>query len=166
MNHIRILAYNVPTLVPEILFPVLAIASCSCFEKILLSSSVCRDRLSKKSGFSKSGWYHDVILLGYCFSVSWDLINFFLLSELPSGATINAMSYLDSFSKTLIIAELLFDTTWTVLPCSRILAMMFKYRLSFSCSRRPLEWHWFCFQKRFEQLFADLHYIRKGKLRF
>lgn len=65
-------------------------------------------------------------VLRILFSSSWVSMNFSLLAVLPSNATMNPISYLDNFSSTLTMAELLLDTTWTVLPRTRILAMMFR----------------------------------------
>ena len=98
----------------------------SCLENMLFSSSVWWCIWLRNWGWSASASCHDSKFSGYCFSSSWVSMNFSLLAVLPSNATMNPISYLDNFSSTLTMAELLLDTTWTVLPRTRILAMMFR----------------------------------------
>ena len=59
-----------------------------------------------------------------CGMDGWFSMNCSLFSRLPKGATKNAKSFFCNFSSTLAVAELLFETTKTVLPCRRILEMI------------------------------------------
>ena len=54
----------------------------------------------------------------------WDVKNLVLLEDLPSEAIINSSPYSENFSYIFCIAELLLDTTCTVLPEMIMFAMI------------------------------------------
>ena len=61
-----------------------------------------------------------------CGTAGWCWMKFSLFSFLPSDATMKPKPYLYNFSNTLVVAELLLETTSTVFFCNSMFAMILR----------------------------------------